>query len=183
MKIHIGSTVLEVIQGDITQQNVDAIVNAANTSLAPGVGVCGAIYDAGGRSIFAECRQYYKKCPTGEAVITGSGNLMARNVIHAVGPIYAGTSRDAELLSDAYRNSLRVAVKDKLKSIAFPSLSTDIYGYPVDEAAPVALKTVRDFLLSQEHEIALVRFVLSDEASLEAFEVALSHLANENATL
>ena len=176
MKTKINDTILELMQGDITQQNVDAIVNAANTSLAAGAGVCGAIFEAGGAEIFAECRQYYKRCATGEAVITGGGKLKARNVIHAVGPVYSGTPRDAELLASAYQNSLRVAVKDKLKSIAFPSLSTGIYGYPLEEAAPVALKAVRDFLVSQPHQLNLVRFVLFDDKSFEAFEIALSRL-------
>jgi O-acetyl-ADP-ribose deacetylase (regulator of RNase III) len=176
MQIQINETTLELIQGDITQQDVDAIVNAANESLAAGGGVCGAIYEAGGREIFAECRQYYKRCATGEAVITGGGKLTARNVIHAVGPIYSGTPRDAELLTDAYRNSLRVAVRDKLQSIAFPSLSTGIYGYPLDEAAPVALKAVKDFLQTQSHQLSLVRFVLFDDKTLEAFQSALSNL-------
>ncbi len=176
MKTKINKTTLELIQGDITQQDVDAIVNAANTSLSAGAGVCGAIFEAGGPSIFAECRQYYKRCATGEAVITGGGNLKARNVIHAVGPIYSGTPRDAEFLADAYHNSLRVAVKDKLKSVAFPSLSTGIYGYPLDEAAPVALQAVKDFLQSQQHNLTLVRFVLFDDRTLKEFETALKHL-------
>lgn len=176
MKIQINGTTLELIQGDITQQNVDAIVNAANTSLSAGAGVCGAIFEAGGPSIFAECRQYYKRCATGDAVITGGGNLKARNVIHAVGPIYSGTPRDAELLADAYCNSLRVAAKDKLQRIAFPSLSTGIYGYPLDEAAPVALTAVKDFLQLQPHQLSLVRFVLFDEKTFEEFENALKHL-------
>ena len=176
MQTRISNTILELIQGDITQQDVDAVVNAANTSLSAGAGVCGAIFEAGGPEIFAECRQYYKRCATGEAVITGGGKLKARNVIHAVGPIYSGMPRDAELLADAYHNSLRVAVKDKLKSIAFPSLSTGIYGYPLDEAAPVALKAVKDFLQSQPHGLTLVRFVLFDEKALEEFETALERL-------
>lgn len=176
MEITINDTLLELIKGDITQQDVDAIVNAANTSLSAGAGVCGAIFEAGGREIFAECRQYYKRCATGEAVITGGGKLKARHVIHAVGPVYSGTPRDAELLADAYFNSLRVAAKDKLKSVAFPSLSTGIYGYPLDEAAPVALQAVKKFLVSQEHQLELVRFVLFDDTSLEAFEITLSRL-------
>ena len=176
MKIKINDTTLELMRGDITEQDVDAIVNAANTSLSAGAGVCGAIFEAGGPQIFAECRRYYKRCATGEAVITGGGDLTARNVIHAVGPVYSGTPRDAELLASAYHNSLRVAAKDKLKSVAFPSLSTGIYGYPLDEAAPVALNAVAKFLVSQEHQLDLVRFVLFDEASLEAFEIALSRL-------
>ena len=176
MQTQINNTTLELVQGDITRQDVDAIVNAANTSLSAGVGVCGAIFEAGGPEIFAECRQYYKRCATGEAVITGAGNLKTRNVIHAVGPIYSGTSRDAELLADAYHNSLRVAAKDNLKSIAFPSLSTGIYGYPLDEAAPVALNAVKKFLQSQPHGLTLVRFVLFDDKTFEEFENALKRL-------
>jgi O-acetyl-ADP-ribose deacetylase (regulator of RNase III) len=176
METRINGTTLELVKGDITQQDIDAIVNAANENLAPGVGVCGAIREAGGAGIFAECRQFYKRCPTGEAVITNGGDLKARNVIHAVGPIYSGTPRDAVLLADAYHNSLRVAAKDHLKSIAFPSLSTGIYGYPLDEAAPVAIGAVKKFLQSQPHELNLVRFVLSDDATFEAFENALARM-------
>jgi O-acetyl-ADP-ribose deacetylase len=180
MKTQIGATILELIQGDITEQDVDAIVNAANTSLAPGAGVCGAIYQAGGPEIFAECRQYYKRCATGEAVITGGGKLKARNVIHAVGPIYGGGYKgEAELLADAYRNSLRVAVQNKLQSIAFPSLSTGIYGYPLDEAAPIALGTTIQFLKLQSHDLQLVRFVVFDEKTFAAYEDALSQFKCE----
>ena len=177
MQTQIGDTILELVQGDITQQDVDAIVNAANESLAPGAGVCGAIRDAGGAEIFAECRRYYKRCATGEAVITGAGNLRARNVIHAVGPIYRdGYSGEAQLLSSAYRYSLRLAAENKLSSVAFPSISTGIYGYPLDEAAPIALGTIIDFLKSQTHNLKLVRFVLFDDKTLSAHENALREL-------
>jgi O-acetyl-ADP-ribose deacetylase (regulator of RNase III) len=177
MKTQIGDTVLELAQGDITQQDVDAIVNAANSSLAPGAGVCGAIRAVGGAEIFWECRQYYKRCATGEAVITGAGQLPARHVIHAVGPIYRdGYGEEATLLAGAYRFSLRLAKENKLKSIAFPSLSTGIYGYPVDEAAPIALGTIAEFLRSQPHDLQLVRFVLFDDKTLSAYEEALRGL-------
>ena len=175
-----GECTLEIVQGDITQQNVDAIVNAANTSLAAGAGVCGAIREAGGAEIFAECRQFYKKCPTGEAVITGGGQLLARHVIHAVGPVYrGGHDGEAEQLAGAYRHSLRLAVENKLSSIAFPSLSTGIYGYPLDEAAPVALGTIAEWLRSQSHNLQLVRLVLFDDKTLDAYEDALRELKLE----
>lgn len=180
MKTQIADTILELFQGDITKQDVDAIVNAANTSLAAGAGVCGAIREAGGAEIFAECRQFYKRCPTGEAVITGGGQLLARHVIHAVGPVYRdGHSGEAELLAGAYRHSLRLAAENKLVSIAFPSLSTGIYGYPLDEAAPVALGTIADWLRSQSHNLQLVRFVLFDDRTRDAFEAALRELKLE----
>ena len=177
MTTQIGECILELVRGDITLQSVDAIVNAANTSLAAGAGVCGAIRAAGGAEIFAECRQFYKRCPTGEAVITGGGQLLARHVIHAVGPVYrGGYDGEAAQLAGAYRHSLRLAAENKLASIAFPSLSTGIYGYPLDEAAPVALGTVIEFLRSQSHTLQLVRFVLFDEETFGAYEGVLCRL-------
>ena len=142
MKITIYQSTLEVTQGDITQQDTMAIGNAANSALAGGGGVDGAIHRAGGPAIMAELKARYKGCPTGSAVITGGGNLKARFVIHAVGPRYSGTPKDAELLSSAYRKSLELCTQNKISSIAFPSISTGIYGYPVKEASRIALKTV-----------------------------------------
>lgn len=175
MKITVYQSILEIIQGDITQQETEAIGNAANSALAGGGGVDGAIHRAGGPTLMTELRTKYKGCPTGSAVITGGGNLKAKYVIHAVGPRYSGSPKDAELLSSAYRKSLELCTQNKIGSIAFPSISTGIYGYPVEEASRIALKTVRDYL--KEHpEIKLVRFVLFDSNTYRAYEKALKEL-------
>lgn len=167
---------LEVTQGDITRQETEAIGNAANSALAGGGGVDGAIHRAGGPAIMTELNKRYKGCPTGSAVITGGGNLRARYVIHAVGPRYSGSTKDPGLLSGAYRKSLELCTQHKISSIAFPSISTGIYGYPVEEASRIALKTVMDYL--KEHpEIHLVRFVLFDANTYRVYEEALKELA------
>lgn len=167
--IEIGGKILELVQGDITQQDVDAIVNAANSRLAGGGGVDGAIHRAGGPSIMEECRRI-GGCPTGSAVITGAGNLPARYVIHAVGPIYiGGISGESELLASAYRSSLHIASKHGLKSVAFPSISTGAYGYPLAEAAPIALGVAAEYLREQS-SVDLIRFVLFDNSALRAYE-------------
>jgi O-acetyl-ADP-ribose deacetylase (regulator of RNase III) len=175
MKVIINHSTLELSQGDITQEETEAIGNAANSALAGGGGVDGAIHRAGGPSIMAELKAKYKGCPTGSAVITASGNLNARHVIHAVGPRYSGTARDVELLASAYRKSLELCTKHKISSIAFPSISTGIYGYPVEEASRVALKTVKDYL-KDHSDIKLVRFVLYDSGTYRAYEEALKEL-------
>ena len=175
MKINVNQSQLEIIQGDITQEETEAIGNAANSALAGGGGVDGAIHRAGGPSIMSELRAKYKGCPTGSAVITGGGNLKAKYVIHAVGPRYSGSPKDPELLSSAYRKSLELCTQNKIASIAFPSISTGIYGYPVEEASRIALKTVMDYL--KDHpEIKLVRFVLFDSKTLSVYEEALKEL-------
>src|SRR5207244_444109 len=136
-----STALIELVVGDITEQDVDAIVNAANPGLAGGGGVDGAIHRAGGPDIMQECR-IIGRCDVGKAVITGGGNLMARNVIHAVGPVYKdGQSGEPELLTSAYRSCLRIATRNELRSIAFPSLSTGAYRYPVRQAAHIAIKT------------------------------------------
>jgi O-acetyl-ADP-ribose deacetylase (regulator of RNase III) len=173
--VKINQATLEIIQGDVTQQETEAVGNAANSALAGGGGVDGAIHRAGGPSIMAELKAKYKGCPTGSAVITGGGNLKARYVIHAVGPRYSGTLKDVELLASAYRKSLELCTQHKISSIAFPSISTGIYGYPVEEASRVALRTVRDYL--KDHpEIKLVCFVLFDSTTYRAYEEALKEL-------
>jgi O-acetyl-ADP-ribose deacetylase (regulator of RNase III) len=179
MEITVNQAVLEVMQGDVTQQETEAIGNAANSALAGGGGVDGAIHRAGGPAIMAELKAKYTGCPTGSAVITGGGKLKARYVIHAVGPRYSGTLRDAEWLASAYRKSLELCTQHEVASIAFPSISTGIYGYPVEEACRIALKTVRDYL--KEHsEIKLVRFVLFDSRTYRAYEEALKELGRQD---
>ncbi len=176
MKVNVQKSILEIVQGDITQQDTEAIGNAANSALAGGGGVDGAIHRAGGPSVMSELRRKYKGCPTGSAVITGGGNLKAKYVIHAVGPRYSGSPRDPELLAGAYRKSLELCTQNNISSIAFPSISTGIYGYPVEEASRIALKTVMDYL--KDHpEIKLVRFVLFDSRTLSVYQEALRELS------
>ena len=158
--------------GDITREAVDAVVNAANSTLLGGGGVDGAIHRAGGPSILAECREirrtlYPKGLPTGEAVITGAGLMPARHVIHTVGPIY-GRGREAELLAAAYRNSLALAASHGLRSVAFPSISTGAYGYPREEAAAVASRAIGEFLGGDE-TIAEVRLVFYSQGDMRVF--------------
>jgi len=177
MQVSIGPCVLELVTGNITRQTTEAIVNAANSRLAGGGGVDGAIHRAGGPSIMAETRQKYPQgCPTGEAVITGAGQLPARYVIHAVGPIWnGGQNREAEQLASAYRQSLAAAVAQQCQSVALPSLSTGAYAYPVALAARTALATVIAFL-REHHQPSLVRFVLFDHGTYEAYANALEEL-------
>jgi len=137
-------TKLEIIQGDITKLEVDAIVNAANSSLSGGGGVDGAIHRSAGPELLAECRTL-GGCPTGEARITAGYNLAARHVIHTVGPVYSGKPRDKELLSACYQNSLKLAVDNGVGSIAFPAISCGVYGYPIDDACRIAVDTTCDF--------------------------------------
>lgn len=166
-------TIIELVLGDITAQDTDAIVNAANSRLAGGGGVDGAIHRAGGPEIMAETRQKYPGgCPTGQAVITGAGRLKARYVIHAVGPVYKGKAEDAELLASTYLESLKLADKNHLKSIAFPSISTGAYGYPIEAASAVALKTIQDYLLG-ETGLKLVRLVLFSKRDSEVYKKSL----------
>jgi O-acetyl-ADP-ribose deacetylase (regulator of RNase III) len=163
---------LELVQGDITTQDTDAIVNAANTTLLGGGGVDGAIHRAGGPAILAECRTL-GGCATGDAKITTGGRLRARYVIHAVGPVYRpGGRREAELLASAYRRSLEVASAHGVRSVAFPSISTGAYRYPIREAAAIAIATVAEYLRAHE-EIELVRFVLFSAADLTVYEELL----------
>lgn len=175
MEVRIDSCTISLVRGDITLEETDAIVNAANSRLAGGGGVDGAIHRAGGPTIMEECRKI-GGCPTGSAVITTGGNLKARHVIHAVGPIYrGGNSGESELLASAYRKSLEIAKDKGLKSIAFPSISTGAYGYPIEEAARIALNTVAEFL--REHGApSHVRFVLFSERDLEVYKRALGEI-------
>ena len=171
-KVQIGSTVLELVEGDITEQDTEAIVNAANPTLLGGGGVDGAIHRAGGPQILEECRRI-GACPTGEARLTTGGRLKARWVIHTVGPIYRdGRRGEAELLASAYRSSLRLASGRGITGLAFPSISTGAYGYPMAEAGRIALRVVVEYLESHP-EIRLVRFVLFGQAALRTYERAL----------
>ena len=159
---------IEFVQGDITEQDVEAVVNAANSRLAGGGGVDGAIHRAGGPEIMKELKEKYRGCPTGSAVITGGGRLKAKYVIHAVGPVYSGSAKDRELLAGAYRKSLELCSEYQVKSVAFPSISTGAYGYPVHEAAHIAVKTAADYL-ENHSEIKLARFVLFDAHTFETY--------------
>jgi len=175
VKVTINKSILELIDGNITEQETDAIVNAANSSLLGGGGVDGAIHRAGGPKILEECRKL-GGCPTGEASITPGGNLKAKYVIHTVGPVYSGGNKhEAELLANAYKNSLNLASQYKLKSIAFPSISTGAYGYPISEASMVALKIVIDYLKTHT-DIELVRFVLFGQKAYQAYDKTLQAL-------
>ena len=162
------------MQGDITRQQVDAVVNAANSSLLGGGGVDGAIHRAGGPAILEECKQIRARqgeCPTGEAVITTGGNLPAQYVIHTVGPVWAGGGKgEPELLANCYRNSLRIATEKGLRSIAFPNISTGVYGYPKDQAAKVAVQTVKAYLKAQETGLERIVFVCFDEENYRLYQ-------------
>jgi len=177
----INQTRLSLIQGDITKQATDAIVNAANPSLMGGGGVDGAIHRVGGPAILEECKQIASRqgrLPTGKAVITTGGNLKAKHVIHTVGPIWHGGSKgEAALLASAYRESLKVAAENNLSSISFPSISTGAYGYPVADAAKVAISTVAFFLKEHTTSLKEVVFVLFDRATFEAYSSALAEMA------
>lgn len=183
MNISLHGAILELVQGDITHQSTDAIVNAANSRLAGGGGVDGAIHRAGGPSIMQQTRTSYPSgCPTGSAVMTGGGKLAAKYVIHAVGPVYHdGRRGEPELLASAYRTSLEVALANGCRSVSFPSLSTGAYGYPIDEAAPIALHTAAEFLKVNKG-VDLVRFVLFDKRAFDVFASAMAKLQMESAT-
>ena len=171
-----GSARIELELGDITHEKTDAIVNAANSSLLGGGGVDGAIHRAGGPAILEECRRL-GGCPTGDAKLTGGGRLAARHVIHTVGPFYRdGRHGEPDLLVSAYRRSLEVAVEHGLRSIAFPSISTGAYRYPIAEAAPLALRTVAGFLEQHPGQLDLVRFVLYGARDLAVYSEALGRL-------
>ena len=201
METKIGRTLVRLVRGDITQQETDAIVNAANSSLMGGGGVDGAIHRAGGPEILEQCKKIRDErgpCPTGEAVITTAGRMKARYVIHTVGPIWYGGERgEDDLLASAYRNSLRLACEHGLRTISFPSISTGAYRFPVERAARVALRTVKEFLSSGGNAngrgedgsssggsyslsscgLDEVRFVLFSDSDLRVYEEALREIA------
>lgn len=175
MQVKVAGKTLELVQGDITAQETDAIVNAANSGLRGGGGVDGAIHHAGGPEIMAECREL-GGCPTGSACITAAGRLKSKYVIHAVGPIWrGGAGGEPDLLAGAYRKSLEIAGEKGLSSISFPSLSTGAYGYPLDEAAAIALATVIDHLRG-ETSLSRVVFVLFNDTVSDAYRQALAKL-------
>lgn len=175
----IGTTQLLLRQGDITLQTVDAIVNAANSSLMGGGGVDGAIHRAGGPDIMRELRTIRDRqggCPTGEAVITRAGLLRARHVVHTVGPVWqGGATGEANLLRSAYLSSLRLAAAHGARTIAFPSISTGVYGYPIERAAPVALGAVREYAL-KHGQFNEIRFVLFSDRDFQVYRQALEQL-------
>lgn len=175
MEVKVNKGILSIIEGDITKQETEAIINAANKSLRGGGGVDGAIHKAGGIRILEECKKI-GGCETGEAVITTGGNLKAKYVIHTVGPIYKdGFHNEPSLLENAYQNSLKLASSKGIKSIAFPSISTGAYGYPLENAAEIALKTAVIYL--KEHaDIELIRFVFFGQKAYGVYEKILKQL-------
>jgi len=174
-EFHVGNAKVCLVQGDITDMETDAVVNAANSSLMGGGGVDGAIHRSGGPSILEQCkrlraREWPGGLPTGKAAVTTGGNLKAKYVIHTVGPIWrGGNQREPELLAEAYRNSLKLAVSKKLKTVAFPSISTGAYGYPIEKASRIALATVKDFL-ERKDNLNKVMFVLFSRDDMEVYE-------------
>jgi len=176
----INKTRLSLIEGDITKQGTEAIVNAANSGLMGGGGVDGAIHRAGGPAILEDCKKIVAqrgRLPAGQAVITTGGNLKARYVIHTVGPVWhGGQSKEPETLASAYRESLKVAVENKCKSVSFPSISTGVYSYPLPEASRVAIGAVADFL-SKDTSLEEVVFVLFDSRTFAAYKQALEEVS------
>ncbi|HPZ78580.1 MAG TPA: O-acetyl-ADP-ribose deacetylase [Bacillota bacterium] len=177
-------TKISVVIGDITKQEVDAIVNAANNTLLGGGGVDGAIHRAAGPELLEECRKI-GGCETGKAVITKGYNLPAEYVIHTVGPVWRGGSHgEAELLASCYKESLKLAVERGIRTIAFPSISTGAYGYPVELAAPIAVNTVAEFVDSaSSSSIEEVRFVCFDEKTYEIYRRELDRLKHDSRSL
>jgi O-acetyl-ADP-ribose deacetylase len=182
MTFTVNKATVSIIQGDITHPATDAIVNAANSGLMGGGGVDGAIHRAGGPAILEECRKIVARqgrLPTGQAVITTAGNMKAGHVIHTVGPMWhGGRQGEAELLASAYKESLKLANANNFSSISFPSISTGAYGYPVDQASRIALKTVVAFL-AKATSIKEVVFVLFDSTTFEAYAIALRDIIEE----
>jgi O-acetyl-ADP-ribose deacetylase (regulator of RNase III) len=179
----IGKTQLRLVVGDIAEQDTDAVVTAAHWRLNKGNGTDGTIHTKGGPKIYEECRAI-GGCPIGEAVITTGGNLKARHVIHAVGPVWRGGDEDEpKLLASAYRRSLQVATENGLHSISIPSISTGAFAYPIRLAAPIALKTIIDFLTKEQHNLTEVRMVLytrEDEKSFDVYASALKQILSAN---
>jgi len=181
MKVKIGSSTLELIKGDITKQRTEAIVNAANKKLAPGGGVAGAIHRVAGPELWEEC-EGLGGCRTGEAKMTKGYRLPARYVVHTVGPVYSGDPEDAVLLGDCYINSLKLALKSGIKNISFPAISTGVFGYPLEEAAIVALRSAIDFL-KRNDGMDLIRFVLYSDRARRIHETRLKELVKKDSDI
>jgi O-acetyl-ADP-ribose deacetylase (regulator of RNase III) len=177
--VRAGSTEITLVRGDITKESVDAIVNAANSSLLGGGGVDGAIHRAGGPAILEACREIRRthgECATGDAVVTTAGDLDARWVVHTVGPVWRGGGEgEPDLLRSCHERSLALAAEAGARTVAFPAISTGVYGYPVEKAARVALAAARDFA-ERDDRLAEIRFVLFSERDLEAFRAAMEEL-------
>ena len=177
MEFKVGKAILQLVMGDITDIEADAIVNAANSTLMGGGGVDGAIHRKGGPKILEDCKRIRETewpdgLPTGKVVITSGGKLKAKFIIHTVGPVwFGGLHVEAELLKQAYRNTLKLAASKGIKTIAFPSISTGAYGYPIEEASRIALATVKSFL-EKEDRLERVVFVLHSERDLEIYSAA-----------
>jgi len=182
LETKIGKTVLRLVTGDIAEQDTDAVVTAAHWRLNKGAGTDGTIHTKGGPKIYEECRKI-GGCPIGDAVITTGGDLKARHVIHAVGPVWhGGDENEPELLASAYRRSLQVAVENNLRSISIPSISTGAFCYPLKLAAPIAMRTVVMFLKNEPHNLNEVRMVLyqrEDDRAFPLFATALEQILAE----
>ncbi|MFK7847321.1 MAG: O-acetyl-ADP-ribose deacetylase [Rhodothermales bacterium] len=176
----VAGITIRLVRGDITNEQVDAIVNAANSSLMGGGGVDGAIHKKGGPDILEECKVirselYPDGLPTGEAISTTAGAMPAKRVIHTVGPVWnGGEENESNLLANAYRNSLMQARHESLRSIAFPSISTGVYGYPINEASKIALKTVAAYISNHKENFDEVRFVLFSDKDLEIYRTSIN---------
>ncbi len=174
IKKEVGSCSIELVQGDITEQETEAVVNAANKRLAPGGGVAGAIHRTAGPDLWEECKQL-GGCETGEAKITGGHELKAKNIIHTVGPVYSGRETDEVQLRSSYRKSLQLAVDNGIDSISFPSISTGAFRYPTEKAAEIALDEINNFL-EENQKPKTIRMVLYSQKDLEIYKKALDSL-------
>jgi O-acetyl-ADP-ribose deacetylase (regulator of RNase III) len=179
---HVGNTMICLVQGDITNMDTDAIVNAANSSLMGGGGVDGAIHRKGGPKILEECKRIRatelpEGLPTGKAAITSGGNLKARHVIHTVGPVWRGGNHDEpRMLAEAYRNSLKLAASNGLRTIAFPSISTGAYGFPIEKASRIAITTVKEFI-EEGDKLQKIVFVLFTERDLQIYREGIAEIS------
>jgi len=178
MNIKIDETIVELAKGDITEQNVDVIINAANNRLTPGGGVSGAIHRAAGPKLWEDCKEI-GGCKTGESKITKGYNLLAKYVIHTVGPVYSGKEKDEQLLKKCYVNCLMLASQYGLKSIAFPAISIGVYGYPIIEAAKITVESIAKFL-KKEQNFELIKIVLFSDRAYKNYKKALEGLIKDD---
>jgi len=172
--IEYKGVVVKIVRGDITEQDTDAVVNAANKKLSPGGGVAGAIHSAAGSRLWEECKKI-GRCETGEAVITKGYKLPAKWIVHTVGPVWASRHEDPEMLSACYNNSLTIADKHNIRSISFPAISTGAFGYPLEEGAEIAVKAVSE-VIENLSSVKLIQFVLFDDKAYNIFEEKLKNL-------